>query len=423
LSFLHKPKNNKQLTFICCLLLLTVTVCIMQLFGFERSFSIDLTSQDKISTRDDRVEGGSSISSHKVLNDGVNFSCQVKVGKIDWQFCELKFSLSSHKNGNVIGRNLSDYDRVGLWIDHDHKSQPGTRIELHNFSEAYSIEGVNDSLKYNTVEFFEDKVPTPTWINFHQFYVPTWWNTRHDLADGGTDFTNIHTISLTTGGIVSQGLYKLTVRRIEFRGNYIENDTLFFILTIVWSLVTGFFFRQLSLSHSQVISISKQKIKWQEAAFTDSLTGVNNRDSARNIFSNLLVNSNVLSLLFIDIDLFKKINDNFGHNIGDEILVLFSQKIMEIIDDSNVLIRWGGEEFLLLCPQYNLLQASAIAEDIRKTIESTSWVKGIKLTVSIGVAQKNQLSITQLISAADEALYKAKANGRNQVVLSNINAK
>jgi len=240
LSFVHNPKiKDKQLTFVSCLFLLTVIVCIVQLLGFERRFILDLTNQDNISTRDDRVEGGSSISSYKILHDGVSFNCQINKGKIDWQYCELKFILSSNKNGKVIGLNLSGYDRIGLWIDHDHKNQPGTRIELHNFSDKYSIDGVNDSLKYNTVEFFEDKVLTPTWIKFHSFYVPTWWSASHDLADGGTDFTNIYTMSVTTGGLATEGLYKLTVKRIEFRGRYIENDTLFLL-----SLALAFIYLQ-----------------------------------------------------------------------------------------------------------------------------------------------------------------------------------
>jgi diguanylate cyclase (GGDEF)-like protein len=245
--------------------------------------------------------------------------------------------------------------------------------------------------------------------------VPTWWNARHDLAVGGTDFSNIRTMSVTTAGDIGEGVYKLTVKRIEFRGKYIDNDTLFFILLIVWSSVASFFIRELSLSKDKVISVNKQKVKWQEAAFTDTLTGVNNRESSREIFDNLLAKNNTLSLLFIDIDFFKKINDTYGHNVGDEILVQFSKIILETVDDSNILIRWGGEEFLLLCPNYTLEQAKLVAERVRLTIEQSLWVENIKLTASFGVAEKHQLSISELISKADQALYQAKENGRNQV--------
>jgi diguanylate cyclase (GGDEF)-like protein len=412
-------QNNKpEIIAVSCLLLLTFIVCVIQYLGFERSFNIDLSNQTNISTRDDRLNGGTSIASYNATEDGIEFSCQVNEDHYKWPFCELKFNLSLITGDKVEGKDLSMYERVGLWIEHDHKEMPGTRVELHNFNSAYSENSINDSLKYNTLEFFENKVPTPTWINFHSFYVPTWWNASHDLANGGTDFTNIRTISITTPGEVNESLYRLTVKRIEFRGKYIENDTLFFILTIIWSCVTGFFIRQLSLSKNKVMSINEQKRKWQVAAFTDSLTGANNRDSARSIFDDLLAKSNVLSLLFIDIDFFKKVNDTFGHNVGDEILVEFSKVIMKTVDDTNVLVRWGGEEFLLLCPFYYLSEAKDVAEKIRKAIEKSTWVEGIKLTASIGVAEKGQCSIGELIEAADKALYQAKANGRNRVELS-----
>jgi diguanylate cyclase (GGDEF)-like protein len=412
--------NKKEFIFISSMFLLTVIVCLAQFIGVEKSITLDLTDSTKVSTRDDRVSKGASISSYQMTAEGVKFTCEIIQSEFRWPYCELKFNLSSNSDGKLLGLDLSSFERIGLWIDHDHESQPGTRIELHNFNSAYSTESKNDSLKYNSIEFSEKKVPSPTWIDLHRFYVPTWWNARHDLAVGGTDFSNIRTMSVTTAGDITEGTYKLTVKRIEFRGKYIENDTLFFLLLIVWSSVAGFFIRELSLSKDKVISVNKQKVKWQEAAFTDTLTGVNNRESSREIFNNLLAKSNTLSLLFIDIDFFKKINDTYGHNVGDEILVQFSKIILETVDDSNILIRWGGEEFLLLCPNYNLFQAKLIAEKIRLSIEQSLWVENIKLTASFGVAEKNHLTISELINKADEALYQAKENGRNQVVASDM---
>jgi len=412
--------NKKEFTFISCMFLLTVIVCIAQFMGFEKSIILDLTDSTKISTRDDRVSKGASISSYQMTPQGVDFTCQIIQSEFRWPYCELKFNLSTNNNGKLLGIDLSSFERIGLWIDHDHENQPGTRIELHNFNSAYSTESNNDSFKYNSIEFSEKKVPSPTWIDLHRFYVPTWWNARHDLAVGGTDFSNIRTMSVTTAGDIDEGVYKLTVKRIEFRGKYIENDTLLFLLLIVWSSIAGFFIRELSVSKDKVISVNKQKVKWQEAAFTDTLTGVNNRESSRKIFDDLLTKTNTLSLLFIDIDFFKKINDSYGHNVGDEILVQFSKIIQATADESNILIRWGGEEFLLLCPDYDLVQATLVAEKIRLTIEQSLWVENIKLTASFGVAQKHQLSISELINKADEALYQAKENGRNQVFASDI---
>jgi hypothetical protein len=105
---------------------------------------------------------------------------------------------------------------------------------MYNFNENYSIEGVHNSLKCNTIEFSSNNVPYPTWINLDSLFVPTWWNASNHLASEhwGTDFSNIHTMALVTGGLVNNGHYQLTVERIEFRGRYIETESLLLILII-----------------------------------------------------------------------------------------------------------------------------------------------------------------------------------------------
>ena len=129
-----------------------------------------------------------------------------------------------------------------------------------------------------------------------------------------------------------------------------------------------------------------------------------------------------MSLLFLDIDYFKKINDTYGHDAGDYVLKKTTKIIHANIRDEDIFARWGGEEFALLLPETEIADAVIVAKRIRKIIEETSFrycKKKLSLTISIGISNIKKLkkrSISELVKNADTALYKAKHNGRNRVV-------
>ncbi|MCI5151301.1 MAG: GGDEF domain-containing protein [Candidatus Electrothrix sp. MAN1_4] len=130
-----------------------------------------------------------------------------------------------------------------------------------------------------------------------------------------------------------------------------------------------------------------------------------------------------LSLIMLDLDHFKSINDNFGHEFGDYVLKEFAGLLQETVRQSDMLFRFGGEEFIVLLPQTDLDGAVHTAEKIRRNCAEKMISDGkyaVKMTVSIGVTSYDQkLHSTSgfMISYADEALYQAKENGRNQVVI------
>ncbi len=130
-----------------------------------------------------------------------------------------------------------------------------------------------------------------------------------------------------------------------------------------------------------------------------------------------------LSLLMFDVDHFKKINDTFGHLAGDHVLAKLSQITQSIVRAEDLFARYGGEEFSVLSRGITLLSAGSFAERLREAVASATLVfdtREIPVTVSIGVAAYPEVQAqngTELIAAADEALYSAKRNGRNRVVL------
>src|SRR5690606_3417694 len=127
------------------------------------------------------------------------------------------------------------------------------------------------------------------------------------------------------------------------------------------------------------------------------------------------------SLVIIDIDHFKRINDTRGHNAGDQIIVLLAQLIVQHTREQDAVCRWGGEEFLLLCPNTSVDQAFSLAEKIRKIIFANEFDRGQPLMVSasFGVCQfMPGESFVAALGRADKALYRAKALGRNCTLMA-----
>jgi diguanylate cyclase (GGDEF)-like protein len=159
----------------------------------------------------------------------------------------------------------------------------------------------------------------------------------------------------------------------------------------------------------------------------DDLTGLCNRrhlvTSLEHEFSRCCRDGADLSLIMLDLDHFKSINDNFGHKFGDYVLKDFSSLLQATIHENGLAFRFGGEEFIVLIPEASVLGAAEIAENIRRKCAEKMIDDGkyaVKITVSIGVTsydKKMHTTASCMISFADEALYQAKENGRNQVVI------
>jgi diguanylate cyclase len=166
-----------------------------------------------------------------------------------------------------------------------------------------------------------------------------------------------------------------------------------------------------------------QEIQHQAAfARTDALTGLCNRRGFDDEFNRRLAEwmrrQSVFSLLLIDVDKFKDFNDLHGHQGGDEVLRAVAGLLARTFRDMDLLARYGGEEFAVILPATHLEDAIRVAQRARSSVCETSFSlggKNLQLTVSAGVAQVVPLGATDVISRADEALYAAKAAGRNCV--------
>jgi diguanylate cyclase (GGDEF)-like protein len=164
----------------------------------------------------------------------------------------------------------------------------------------------------------------------------------------------------------------------------------------------------------------------QVMARTDDLTGVNNRrhflDLATREFAVAQRYQHPLSVLLIDVDHFKQVNDTFGHQVGDAILKRVAQIAREYLRDADVLARYGGEEFIVSLPNTDAHGAFIAAEHIRRAIAERGMQTGnepVRVTISAGVAEISgkEDTLDRLIQRADQALYTAKTAGRNRTVV------
>jgi len=185
--------------------------------------------------------------------------------------------------------------------------------------------------------------------------------------------------------------------------------------------------KRLASVRKSLNSVKKKLVEANHTMRIDHLTQVYNRRSFDESFANYhrlcQVSGGNLSLLLIDIDYFKRINDTFGHDVGDFVLKECAAMIKKTFGRENdIVARVGGEEFAVILPDFDLVAAGKKSEDMMSMVRKEAVISGqneIRFTVSIGVAQlKENESTDELMKRADQALYEAKHGGRDRAVLS-----
>lgn len=177
-------------------------------------------------------------------------------------------------------------------------------------------------------------------------------------------------------------------------------------------------------SFQYIVSIHAEYHALKRNAYYDDLTEIPNRRKSSIVFDEMIEVANKrntsFSVLFFDIDYFKKINDNFGHDVGDTILQEFASLIEQKLSKNEFLGRWGGEEFIVYTP-LTIQEAVNHADNIRIAIELNQFTSVIGVTSSVGVASycKGD-TVDSLLKRADLALYEAKKMGRNCVIKNEV---
>lgn len=421
-SLRHAPR------FFGALLLLTCALLLWQWLGMERVVELSAQSAHTQNASSDRGAGGSSSVALRRVGETLEMDCLIVRQTYSWPYCKLEFGLG----GPETGVDFSDFDSVSVDLGYSGGGAGMTKLVLVNFERGWSTPGQWLTNKPNEVEPFDSGRPVVLPLDI--FYVASWWKTRvhPPLARTGMRIDNVVGVDLMTAPDIAAGRHVFTLRSIRFHGKWITKNRLLTILIGLWiasamgwvGLLSFTLRRELATSKAQLgrlnevnraLRLETEQLAGQ--AHRDPLTGVLNREGLR---AELMSTSNLMaepvSIVFLDIDHFKCINDEHGHEVGDVVLRQFAATITANVRSADRLVRWGGEEFLLLCPMSDVSQAAALAEKLRLSLIGTRWPAATRITASFGVAQHDaREEIGQVIKRADEQLYRAKRGGRNRV--------
>ncbi|MFZ3442896.1 GGDEF domain-containing protein [Vibrio harveyi] len=413
-------------------------VALYSLLGDTRKLEV---TPDKfnIHVTNDAIAGGLSESDITYQNNSLTLNCDLKESKYAWPYCGI--SVYTDVKEATKGLDLSSYHTVRLKIRYEaagdgQSPSKNLRLYLRNFNSAYSIPTDEYTIKYNGMQFSPSDFSEIIEIPIKNLQVMTWWLNDNDVAieHSAPEFSNITRIDLATGAGAALGKHKIVIDKIEFEGAYVQQSTLLFVLLFSWMALGLAFslhemrknkmaYNKAKKRHRHLEKVNNtlraQNYEFAELAHRDALTGAMNRHAVQSWLEQqarqVRWGHDSFSILYMDLDKFKRVNDKYGHQMGDDILREFVMVISSSIQPEDRLVRWGGEEFVVFCPDINVEQAVKKAEVIRQNVESHLWVHGEPLTCSIGVAQMQNERVSETMARADEVLYLAKRNGRNRI--------
>ena len=403
--------------------------------GMERHLSLSARSGLPVETVDDHSSGGKSSSSLRREGDDLVMDCDIRPGYA-WPYCNLVFELGTPPRGV----DLSAYRAVTVEASLD-GPEPVRQLRLFllNFNPVYSKLGQPESAKVQ--EFVYDPRARPALhARLTQFTVSSWWSNEHpvDAEHSGPELDNVVALQVATGGNVQPGHHVLRLRRVDFVGKVIPPATFrlgviaawgVFALCAVLSQVLRLRRELAATRHGKAALESLNRQLKEDArhlaqvAKRDALTGVLNRHGLRDELARAAERGDErffpVSIVFVDIDHFKRINDEHGHAVGDQVITRIADLICGAIQRDDLCARWGGEEFLLVFPGTRVADARAIAERLRRALHRNDWPAGLRVTGSFGVAQASAGDdLVDGIRRADEAMYAAKSQGRDRVELA-----
>lgn len=342
---------------------------------------------------------------------------------------------------NQDGVDVRVYDKVRLKVRP--LSEPRElRLFMRHYDERYANPEDANSPQFLQFSIRTQDLQQELVIHLSEFTVADWWLDQRDVARELTrpGFSNIVAIGLDYRESLPPGEHDLILEKIEFVGTWIEATHWYLGIILTWlagvlALVTGRLLRlrritwrarhRLRALSSQHEDLKQEKNRYEHLSSHDALTGTYNRYGFEKEASKRLVENRhaEAALILMDIDHFKQINDTRGHNTGDDIIVRFARLVAEHTRAQDILCRWGGEEFLLLCPNTFLDNAFALAEKIRQIVNTTqlSPTAPLQVTASFGVSQIGPgEEFLHALERADQALYQAKKLGRNCTVRAEL---
>ncbi len=391
----------------------------------ERRLSLDPT-QDLANAFLMQSGDGAPADIQWVDQSRFHFACNFPKADVD-QGCSFGYQLHTENLGE--GVDLSRFKTLNLAIRYEGNARY-LRVAVRNFDPRFSkLEDLN-SPKYNFVNIPARDLAHPVAIKLGEFWVPEWWIDQYDLPRSLSqpDLSNATIFSLDLrGGGLSETHHEIQIDRIEFVGDWISAEYWYLGILSLWLVLASTYglsqWMRLRRKHREqrvkINDLESEKEKYRKLSTIDALTNVLNRHGIERFVEQLQSTRTPASVIVIDIDHFKRVNDMRGHYGGDRVLRIVGEILRSQTRNTDGLGRWGGEEFVLVCPGASLSKAADLAEKLRHRIKETNFIPEDPLTItaSFGVAVSPAgQSFDEAFRKADEALYLAKSRGRNCVV-------
>lgn len=409
------------------LLALLVAATLLGLFANEhwmtRRLVLDGRGPDqRLEVVDDSGSGGASHAELTTSPDGTHtMRCQIKPG-FDWPFCDLQIEPTQ---GDM---DLTRFSSLRLWVSVEGPQKDGVpaqlRVFLRSFHPDYPGGGGGEDLKPHEVIFAPAGLAMPVELRLSQFMVSSWWSQTHPLPVPlmGPQLDRVRAFSFSTGGQVLPGTHVIRLQRAELIGNWVPPETFRLGLVGLWMFtLLGYLVWESWAVRARLRRSMRRSKALEKMALRDPLTQVANREGLNRALELLTRAQGELSfpmsVVFVDADHFKRINDEHGHEVGDQVLTLLAQTLRANLPRDDLVARWGGEEFVLVMPQTPAEEAVAVAERLRHVLARTEWPAGLAVTASWGVAQADsEAGLEAAMREADQAMYRAKHAGRDRVI-------
>lgn len=429
----HSAKVGPAIAFVVSLVVLTASLLIWQHFGMDQVLELSVANARKVEVTalDDRGQQGESVARMTRNANTLVLDCDLR-STFRLPYCGYQFTLSHDDKGI----DLSKFDSISFDLDYEGPGKRTLRFFLHNFEPGRS--SLQDLLSQKVSEVTFD-LPRQGIVTMPVSILRTapWWIDMRNTPLLNTDMRidNVTSVDLLIGAPETVGQHRVTLRSIKFHGKLIRQNNLLLSLVSVWIVCALVWlanavmrYRAQLRSSSNRLALLSQinsalELETRELAgqvYFDSLTGALNREGLRDGLINKWQyrgpHSELMAVVFVDLDHFKRVNDMHGHATGDEVLRTFARSVQRDIRTTDKLVRWGGEEFLIICLGTGGMDAAGLAEKLRASMHSQAWPCGLQMTASFGVTALQPCEdIGEAIKRADSALYRAKADGRNCV--------
>ena len=418
------PKKSTHSTALLIGILLTCLAVVGHRFLPERRLALETSSQGPFPFLMQSGDGAPA-DIQWVDQARFHFACQFPQAAVD-QGCSFGYPL--HAEYVDHGVDLSRFRTLNLSIRYTGNARY-LRVAIRNFDPRFSkLEDLN-SPKYNFVNIPTRELAQPVAVSLSEFWVPEWWIAQYDLPRSMSvpDLSNATIFSFDLRGDLAGTHHDIQVDKIEFVGDWISAEYWYLGILCVWIMLASTYgihqWAQLRRRHREqrrkIHDLESEKENYRRLSTLDGLTNVLNRHGIERYVESLLATRTPASVIVIDIDHFKRVNDQRGHYGGDRVLRQMGEILRAHTRNSDGLGRWGGEEFVLVCPGASLEKAAELAEKLRHRILDTNFIpeNPLPITASFGVAASQAgESFEDAFRKADEALYLAKSKGRNCVV-------